>query len=254
MSKYSSNPSDAEFWKYSQSVNPSSDWELPHIMALVHGNTAGASSGAVQQSGDGTSFAAPQVAGIAAGILEGNPNLRTHPEALMAGILAGAHTNVDGPWPLKLSDTVDDTDGVGLVDALLSARALKVSARVSPQPGGCSCEYGHNYGTLKAGGSVTYRADVDPGHTLRIASVNFSKPSCGAIADENNCSSEKLARLRIRITSPGTGSAANYAQNYQYVAWTNNTGVRKSVPFVLEVVDMDGLSSSSYGIAWQTHD
>lgn len=106
--------SDDEMWCSSQATNPATDRELPHLVAPAQNIDA---DGLTNWSG--TSFAAPQVAAIAAQILHRNSGLALWPEALRSILMASADTDIDGTV-LSLSDATDDKDGAGAANALLA--------------------------------------------------------------------------------------------------------------------------------------
>jgi hypothetical protein len=85
--------------------------QLPHVAAVgatIAGPQRGGGMGA---PGNGTSFAAPGVSGVAALIIERVPALRTWPEAIKAIIMTGACHNIEGDSRLS------DLDGAGGVVA-----------------------------------------------------------------------------------------------------------------------------------------
>lgn len=67
---------------------------------------------------DGTSYAAPQVAGLATLLIDRNPNLLDSAPALRSIIMASAVHNLDGPTTTNSGD--DLWDGAGAIDAALA--------------------------------------------------------------------------------------------------------------------------------------
>lgn len=101
------------------------DRELPEVVA------PGVNVTGAQYNGNGTSASAPIVAGIAALVEQRSGLIADYPEAKRAIIMATASQNVDGVFPLNLSDAVDDRDGVGEVDALRAITLADPANRVS---------------------------------------------------------------------------------------------------------------------------
>ena len=102
--------------------NPTSthgDWELPDLAA--NGDTVSA----VGESGSGTSFAAPAVAGIVALLQQADTVLKFWPEGNRAVLYASASRNLsDSSWWADVGAR-DARDGVGAVDAEAAVRIAK---------------------------------------------------------------------------------------------------------------------------------
>lgn len=99
---------DDEMWHTSAYINPDTDIEKPEVAAPGrHINT-------VAGQDTGTSFAAPQVAGLAALLIDRNSNLQYYPTAVKAAIMASAVHNIEG------DSTLSSKDGAGGIDAPLA--------------------------------------------------------------------------------------------------------------------------------------
>jgi hypothetical protein len=254
------NPDRSALGMYSgsQGVNygGASGWELPHLVApAVNIATAGASLGQVANA-TGTSFAAPQVAGIAAALQE-QTGLTAFPEALIPAFLVGPEQDVAGIWPLNLHDGIDDVDGVGAVNARLTSNVLanRVTGGLPP------AELGYDHGTINP--SVvpandyfpsSYKVYVPAGRTLRAAAVVLSRPTCGSV-DSQNCTANPYPRflLQARLdddVSPGIVSVSdNLSQNYQYISVPPQSKA-KTYELELYMRDWSGITSTFYGIAF----
>ena len=99
-------------------VSPVGDREKPEVAApgtairsMIMSPKGNCANGDV---GSGTSYSAPIVAGLAAGLMQAQPSLRIFPESVKALIMAGAIDNVEG------SPRLSEYDGAGGVNALAS--------------------------------------------------------------------------------------------------------------------------------------
>lgn len=105
-------------------VNPDSpnhDREKPEVVAPGVGIVGIGLDGQLVTSLDrnsGTSFAAPQVAGLAALLIHRNLSLNIWPEASRAIIMASATHNIDGPTGIPSGQ--DLRDGAGGINAALA--------------------------------------------------------------------------------------------------------------------------------------
>ena len=140
--------------------NDSAGQELPHLSAN------GAALKAVGEScKSGTSFAAPAVTGLAAGLTEFNATFHTWPEALKATLLASpgvvgsptSERSPDGcPWRFRRDAggacTINDgRDGTGLVDGTWAERIASNPVSSGNPP----ASYGFTFGALS-------KASFDP--------------------------------------------------------------------------------------------
>jgi hypothetical protein len=129
------------------------DRELPEIAGNGIGVTV------LGQTGSGTSFAAPAVAGVAACVQEAAPVLRSWPEGTRAVLMAGAWRNPHGRrWREDLIAGVDGRDGAGTADAKRSTTI----AQSRQHPNRKGSRVGFDVGTLRSSdldrsGRTTYR-------------------------------------------------------------------------------------------------
>lgn len=237
-------------------------WELPHIVAP--GNyidTAGYSAGAVSTL-SATSAAQPQVAGVAAALLERSDWLDLWPEATMAILLAATEQNVAGRWPLDLNDTgpgSDDADGVGAVHG---AYALTIASN-KRDGGDPAAAAGFDRGLISDATlpedtfySEVYSATVPAGATLRVALVGAAEVACTSALDRGSCTLAPYAELELWLFRGSTmvGQSINGENNYQYEYWKNTSTTSKTVTIKFQVDEYNGLSDSgvSFGLAWGT--
>jgi hypothetical protein len=252
-------------WSGSQARNVSggsAGRELPHLVA------PGVSVRTVDgQGGDadvtGTSFAAPQVSGVGAVIME-RAGITVWPEAVTAMLLAGPEQGVAPTWPMSLMDTVDDLGGVGSVNAWQSSRI----GAVHQNPGGAPQLFGHDYGfvsnsTVPNGSSMgVWETTVPVGTTLRVAVVLWASVTCSP-GDISSCTGRDFVRARLLgayvtgsppfIVPHIVGDSNNANSNYQYFAWTNNTGSSRTVSVGVTINSWSGMASTTWGLAWTTN-
>lgn len=244
----------ASFSSWINTSNGAAGNELPHIVAPGdHVKTVDGAGGTADVSG--TSFSTPQVSGVAASVMEVSSDLNIWPEGLFAVLLAGPEQDVVGGWPLSLSDSVDDKDGVGAVNAWGSAQI----AMKKVDGGNSAWPRGHDYGGINASytpaGSTyseAWNASVPAGRTLRVAAVLFAKGDCSG--DETTCGGRDFAHFRLRGLQGSTvrGQSANFNGNYQYFGWKNTGTSQVTIKIEIKIEDWDGLSGTTYGMAWST--
>jgi hypothetical protein len=158
--------STGQMWPDSQWQNPSNGNEKPDLVAPgVTINFVGL--GGAYGNSDGTSLATPQVAGIAALLIERHPELRNNPTALKAILMATATNNIDGNTGIVPGE--DSKDGAGGVNAL---QAIESAALRQSHMSGCqtSCWISE---TLTENDFVystrTYSFYAEVGDRIRIA-------------------------------------------------------------------------------------
>lgn len=115
-------------WAGSAYVNPVSlhnDREKPEVVAVGTDVTVLGNNNAIYPDLDGTSMAAPQVAGLAALLISQDSSLNHWPEATRAIIMASATHDVEGP-PIIVRDQGDLKDGAGAINADLADRVAQL--------------------------------------------------------------------------------------------------------------------------------
>ncbi len=241
-----------------------SGWELPHVVAPgTEIDSADELPGQIELIGNGngsSSYAAPQVAAVAAAAHQANVAIKGWPEVFIPAVLVGADQNVDqamgGVFPLDLGDTIDDRDGAGLLNGWVTTAVLtagnKRDGGNSPSPAG------HDYGTLTLTSNgwypEFYTARVQPGQWLRVAAHAMANVTCGAPATEINCTGTALPMFSLYAGSSVNypqfvGYSANPNQTYQYTAVQNTTA--SVMDFTIAIYQyQSSISYSTFGLAW----
>jgi hypothetical protein len=252
------NRSAVTLYVFSSWQNPNggaAGYELPHVLVPADGLwTVPAQEGGIARTVSGTSFAAPQVAGIVASLQEKHANLKFWSSASLALLMVGADVSTTAPTWLSLSDGVDDKDGAGLVNAQLSRRACDKAnggqvAQVS------AFDYGTFFESSTPAGSTyseVWNARVQPHSALRVAMKLNAVNSCTS-GDPESCTVQNFPRTTLRIIS-GSGlvmaSSANINSTYQYAVVSNFSGVAFDYGITVRIDSWDGLTFTDFGIAW----
>lgn len=138
------NWADDIMWPSSSYTNPVSahnDREKPEIVA-IGANITAVGVNNVPQTRSGTSHASPQVAGLAALLINRNSSLNIWPEALRAIIMSSATHNIEGP-SIIVRGQGDLKDGAGAINADF---ADQIAQMRGTQFGSCSssCWWGES--------------------------------------------------------------------------------------------------------------
>jgi len=199
--------------------SPSHDHEKPEVVA------PGVSITGIERDGnlrteDGTSFAAPQVAGLAALLIHRNWSLNVWPEASRSIIMASATHNIDGPTGIPPGQ--DLRDGAGGINAALADTVAQTRNFSNVDPCTVSCWWGISIdNTGFPVGTYLYRYFIaNKGDFIRITIAWWSHADCAAI---NNCNFDRLdtdLHLGARDPNgqwvPGAWSAS-WDNNYELV-------------------------------------
>ncbi|MBK7578666.1 MAG: S8/S53 family peptidase [Myxococcales bacterium] len=260
---------------HSSDLNPNgaTGFEVPHLVAIGSNvDSAGKALNSTDTGLTGTSVAAPQVAGVVAGLHEFNPTLKSWPEVVIPGLLASGDEDVDGT-PLNLHDGVDDSDGAGLLNASLAAGVLGAgSKRDGNNP---AAVQGHDFGSMWEVTTPTYtvysekwNASVAPGKVLRAAAFFQSRPTCPAnpgcsspggfsgCTASQVCSANPFVIFSLQVYDGTTLVAASNStsNNYQFVRVPNNGGGVKTYNIRLIPLNYSGLPGTTWGVAWAEAD
>jgi hypothetical protein len=208
-----------QMWTGSAYINPISpynDREKPEIVAVGASVTALARADAIQ-TWAGTSIAAPQVAGLAALLIDRNSSLGTWPEATRAIIMASATHNITGP-AIIVRGQGDLRDGAGAINADLADRVAQ-TRETGVGPCYTSCWWGTAIvnSTFPVGTYLTRTFYADYGDLIRVAISWWAN----ADGPANNYSFTRLdTDLDLRVRGPGNRSRAystSWDNNYEMV-------------------------------------
>lgn len=228
-------PLDNTMWStssYEDPISPHGDREKPEVSApgvkiktTLMSPTLSCDN---DEIGSGTSFSAPAVAGLAAGLMQAKPVLRILPESLKALILAGATDNIEGAAGMS------EFDGAGGVNAMASYTSA-INNRytwdwVGPSDFDANGDRYINLGWVNAGQRV------------KVALAWDSNPASNYSTDPLN------ADLDLYVYGPTQfGYSVTYDNSYEIVDFT----AAASGNFLIKVhrFRFDG-ASEFMGVAW----
>lgn len=209
--------SDDQVWANSAYTNPVSlhnDREKPEVVAVGSDVTVLANNNAVHTVW-GTSIAAPQVAGLAALLIDRNSSLSTWPEASRAIIMASATHNIEGPSIIVRGQS-DLRDGAGAINADLAdtVAQLYADALMTCQ---VPCWWGHfiDNSNFPIGTDLERTFYARKGNLIRVAIAWWAR----ADVPGNNYSFDRLdTDLDLRIEDPSN----QYIADVNSLSWDNN--------------------------------
>ncbi len=210
--------SDDQMWPDSAYVNPFSphnDREKPEVVA-VGANVTAVGVNNVPQTRSGTSHAAPQVAGLAALLIDRNIGLNSWPEAAKAIIMASATHNITGPT-IIVKNQGDLRDGAGAINAALADTVAQTRNFSDVDPCTVSCWWGIfiNNSNFPVGTDLERVFYAKSGDLIRVAITWWAH----ADTPSNNYSFDRLdTDLDLRIKAPDGQSLPGVYS----LSWDNN--------------------------------
>ncbi len=215
------NWSDDQMWSNSAYLNPDSshdDREKPEVVAVGKDVLVLGSNNMLYQV-EGTSIAVPQVAGLAALLVDRDFHLKYYPEALRAIIMASATHNIEGP-SIIVKGQGDLKDGAGAINAdLADTVAYWQGTTVDPCYTSCWWRYYISNSGFPVGTDKEYLFDADQGDLIRVAIAWWAH----ADTPGNDYSFDRLdTDLDLRVKDPdgdyiSGASSTSLDNNYEMV-------------------------------------
>jgi hypothetical protein len=221
------------------------DREKPEVVAPAQG-ISGIGTNDTTLAFSGTSFAAPQVAGLAAVMMQRNSQIYSYPLAVKAVLMATAVHNIEG------SRRLSDEDGAGSIDAALAdfvAQNRGASGAECASP--CWWAFNTTSSNPSVGGERTQTFQASRGERIRVAVAWWS--AAGVPLSYPLVGIDTLAtNFDLRIYKPSNSStpvasSTSIDNNYEIVDFTApETGV-----YTISVRKQAATeSNNTLGIAW----
>ena len=195
--------------------NPTTGVQKPEVAA------PGTAINTVDGEDTGTSYAAPQVAGLSAILIQRNSNLSFKPTAIKAIIMASALHNVEGN---SVSSAVD---GAGSIDVAMADWIAQTSGTTAACAQPCWWQIPVNNSTPAAGSYVERTFSATRGERIRVAIAWFSDAD-----PPTETSADTLRRNFDLLVLNPDGSTADLAvstvNNFEVVEFrASQTGIFK---------------------------
>lgn len=220
---------------FSAYINPSSlngDREKPEVVAPATNITA-ISSGNTPVTESGTSYAAPQVAGLAALLIDRDGTLSAWPEASRAIIMASATHNIVGPTGIPTGQEL--RDGAGAINAAFADDIAQHRNTSPTTPCEESCWWGSGTSDVPEGDYLYRYFNASAGQYVRVAISWWSR----ADSPGNNYSFDRLDTDLNLGVQYFNGSSWGWVSGAWSASWDNN----------YELVEFVAPETGSYRIA-----
>jgi hypothetical protein len=217
----------------------------------------------------GTSFAAPQVAGLAALLIHRNPSLRSWPEALRAIIMATATNNIEGPTGIPTGSELKD--GAGGINADLADTTATIKGQTPPTistacAGPCWWAEGITPSSFDSASFRSYYFNAQAGDRIRVAIAWWSNAFCGgtfastsvitAVPIDDCIQDELSTDLDLQIHTPSGalltgGYSASFDNNYELVPPDGELILPQTGTYQIKVkARFKSASDNNLGVAW----
>ncbi|MBN1136291.1 MAG: S8 family serine peptidase [Anaerolineae bacterium] len=245
--------SDDNMYGSSSYVNPVGvHREKPEVVAPAVNLDIVGPGGALFPAWSGTSFSTPQVAGLAALLIDRNPELRVWPEALRAIIMASAIHNIDGPSDIPIGQE-DLRDGAGSIDAALADEAAKLrglAGSVCSAP--CWWAFPTSINNPPVNGSVYRSFSATRGDRIRVAIAWWANADQPA-GWPNPIRDELMTNYNLYVYDPSgdlVGYTASLDNNYELAEFVaEESGIYQIHVYRSDWGDMNE-AGNNVGIAW----
>lgn len=201
------------FSNWHNPVSSNFDREKPEVVSVGEKLKMWGWNDSEELNRQGTSLAAPQVAGLGALLVKKNPSLSIWPEASRAIIMASAIHNIEGPT--GINPNIDAKDGAG---AIVADQAVAVASLKALNTMTCavSCWWGESVASIPRNGNGLKRHFfAQSGQRVRIAIAWW------AIADALPYSNDTLdTDLQLWVIAPSNSpvvASSSRDNNYELV-------------------------------------
>jgi hypothetical protein len=204
----------------------------------------------------GTSYAAPQVAGLAALLIHRNINLRVWPEAMRAIIMATATHNVEKVRTgIVFDGSLDLKDGAGGINADLADITATTSGATPPSTSNACpgpCWWGEAVTTSSFPRNYYFNANA--GDRIRIAAAWWAKADCPQ-PNTTNCAYDRLDMdldftLYYDPTNQIVSGAGSGDNNYSLMPVANEIILPRTGKYRINVTSNSMSEDNKLGVAW----
>ena len=210
--------SDDEMRSSSSHTNPNTSVEKPEVSA------PGTLINTIAGEETGTSFSAPQVAGLAALLMQRDADLKSSPSAVKSIIMASAVHNIEGNRQLS------SKDGAGAIDAALADQI----AQTEGGTGVCNspCWWNHPTNITPAlGGNIERYFTAIRGERIRVAIAWLSNPDNPPTDTSNDF---LLRNFDLNVVSPSgiEVKSESPSNNFEIVEFVASATGQYTIPCV----------------------